>query len=111
MKFRRSLFFVVLVALSVSAGFAQQLAPAQIGRLTGEREATVLRHLTRTRRAVRKAIEHRLRVDHGFSQIEIGQCFANLSANADAIDLVEWLREGNPRNVFDRMRLADIGTG
>lgn len=83
--------------LRLGCYYARGMTLAQIGRVMGGHEATVSRHLLRTRRAVRSAVESRLRTDYGFSEAEITECFASLSADADTIDLTEWLRGGNPR--------------
>lgn len=77
--------------------YAQEMTLAQIGRLTGEHEATVSRHLARTRRALRVAVEQGLRAAHGFGEAEITECFASLSADAGSIDLGKWLPAGGER--------------
>ena len=83
--------------LRLGCYYAQEMTLAQIGRLTGEHEATVSRHLTRTRRDIRAAVEQRLRHDHGFGETEITECFASLAADAGSIDLGEWLPSGDER--------------
>lgn len=83
--------------LRLGCYYARGMSLAQIGRVLGGHEATVSRQLLRTRRAIRAAVEGRLREDYGFSDAEITECFASLSADAEAIDLTEWLRGGNPR--------------
>lgn len=77
--------------------YAQEMTLAQIGRLTGEHEATVSRHLARTRRALRVAVEQGLRAAHGFGEAEITECFASLSADAGSIDLGKWLPASSER--------------
>ena len=47
--------------LRLRSYYVTQLTLAQIGRITGEHEATVSRHLTRTRRALRGGMERHLR--------------------------------------------------
>ena len=64
---------------------------AQIGRLTGEHEATVSRHLARTRREIRAAVERALRERHRFGEREISECFASVATDAGALDLADWL--------------------
>lgn len=66
---------------------AQQMTLAQIGRMTGEHEATVSRHLTRTRRTVREQVEARLREQHGFGEREIAECFASAVEDGGTLDL------------------------
>jgi RNA polymerase sigma factor (sigma-70 family) len=48
---------------------------AQIGRLTGEHEATVSRQLKRTRAALRERTERRLRDEAGLRDAEVARCF------------------------------------
>ncbi len=55
--------------------YLQDLTLAQIGRLTREHEATVSRHLQRTRRALRKSVEHSLREEKRLSDAQIRLCF------------------------------------
>jgi RNA polymerase sigma-70 factor (ECF subfamily) len=83
--------------LRLGCYYAQEMTLAQIGRLTGEHEATVSRHLTRTRREIRGAVERRLREQHHFAEQEISECFAAISADAGAINLGEWLELPDPR--------------
>jgi len=83
--------------LRLGCYYARGMSLAQIGRLIGGHEATVSRQLLRTRREIRAAVEARLRTDYGFSEPEITECFAGMAADAEAIDLTEWLRGGNPR--------------
>ncbi len=77
--------------LRLGCYYAQEMTLAQIGRLSGEHEATISRHLTRTRRVIRQAVEDRLREEHGFGEREISECFASVAADAGAIDLGDWL--------------------
>lgn len=77
--------------LRLGCYYAQEMTLARIGQLTGEHEATVSRHLARTRRAVRDAVERSLRADHGFGDREIGECFASVTADAGPVDLGAWL--------------------
>ena len=80
--------------LRLGCYYAEQMTLAQIGRITREHEATVSRHLARTRRAIREEVERRLRADHGFAAAEVAECFASLSGDAGALDLAEWLPGG-----------------
>ena len=77
--------------------YAQQMTLAQIGRLAGEHEATVSRHLARTRRDIRTAVERHLREQHRFGDAEIAECFASVSADAGPIDLSDWLEPDRGR--------------
>ena len=60
---------------------------AAIGRQLREHEATVSRHLTRTRRRLRDDIEKRLRRDHGFDARAVAECFESVIEDAGALDL------------------------
>jgi RNA polymerase sigma-70 factor len=77
--------------LRLGCYYAQEMTLASIGRITGEHEATVSRHLARTRRALRDAVEQQLRSAHGFADREIDECFASVAADSGPIDLGEWL--------------------
>ena len=77
--------------LRVACYYAQQMTLAQIGRLTGEHEATVSRQLARTRSAIRGSIEERLRRTHELSEAAIADCFRSVSDDAGPLDLVELL--------------------
>ncbi len=83
--------------LRLGCYYAQEMTLAQIGRLTGEHEATVSRHLTRTRRDIRQAVEQELREQHRFGDQEISECFASVSADAGAINLGDWLGPDDTR--------------
>ena len=83
--------------LRLGCYYAQEMTLAQIGRLTGEHEATVSRHLARTRRDIRQAVERALREQHGFGDREIDECFASVSADAGALNLRDWLGPDDPR--------------
>lgn len=88
--------------LRLGCYYAQEMTLASIGRITGEHEATVSRHLARTRRRLRDTVEQLLRADHGFGDREIAECFASLAADAGPLDLGQWLSPGdagkNPRD-------------
>ncbi len=55
--------------------YVQDLTLAQIGRLLGEHEATVSRHLDRARRDLRKEVERALRADKRLSDAQIRLCY------------------------------------
>ncbi len=79
--------------------YAQQMTLAEIGRLLKEHEATVSRHLSRTRRAIRDEVEQRLRNHHGFVDREVSECFASMSADAGGLDLAAVLAGGSDGKV------------
>jgi hypothetical protein len=75
--------------LRLNCYYAQQLTLAQIGRLLNEHEATVSRHLSRTRRAVRDDIEGQLRTDKRLTEEEVAACFESVVDDAGPLDLAE----------------------
>ena len=70
--------------LRLRLDYGQQLTLAQIGRLTGEHEATVSRKLDRARRDLKNSVETSLRREHGLSEAAVREC---LEAAADAPEL------------------------
>jgi RNA polymerase sigma factor (sigma-70 family) len=77
--------------------YAQQLKLAEIGRLLGEHEGTVSRHLTRTRRLIRGDIERQLRDEEQLGEAEIAECFASVMDDAGPLDVVELFGSGGER--------------
>jgi RNA polymerase sigma factor (sigma-70 family) len=73
--------------LRLGCYYAQGLTLAETGRILREHEATVSRHLARTRQAIRGEVERRLRDEEGLSDGQISECFAAVSADAGPIDL------------------------
>jgi RNA polymerase sigma-70 factor (ECF subfamily) len=66
--------------------YVQQVTLAAIGRLLGEHEGTVSRHLTRTRAAIRQDVDNRLRAV-GFTPAQIAEGFAAIVADAGPLDV------------------------
>ena len=75
--------------LRLSSYYARDMTLAAIGRMLGEHEATVSRHLTRTRREIRTAAEVRLREHHGLDERAMSECFTSVTEDAGALDLGE----------------------
>jgi RNA polymerase sigma-70 factor (ECF subfamily) len=75
--------------LRLGCYYAQNLTLAEIGRLLGEHEATVSRHLAKTRREIRRAVEGRLRDQHHLDGGGIAQCFDAVLEDAGTMDLAE----------------------
>ena len=75
--------------LRLGCYYAQDLTLAVIGRMLGEHEATVSRHLTRTRRTIRETVEQRLRDESGFSDAEIAECFRSVVDDPGSLDLAD----------------------
>jgi hypothetical protein len=61
--------------LRLRSYYAVELTLAQIGRLTGEHEATVSRQLARTRRHVREEVSRDLREKAGLDEAEVARAF------------------------------------
>jgi RNA polymerase sigma-70 factor, ECF subfamily len=66
--------------------YVQQLTLAQIGRLTGEHEATVSRKLDRARRDLKVRIERALREDHRLTSAEVASSL-EYATNQGSLDL------------------------
>ena len=73
--------------LRVRSYYVGQLTLAKIGRLTGEHEATVSRHLSRTRRALRDAAERHLREQAQLSDAQIARAFELALEDSGALNL------------------------
>ena len=73
--------------LRLSYYYVQELTLAEAGRLLREHEATVSRQLTRTRRAIRIAIERELREQGGLTEAQIAECFASVAEDPGPLDL------------------------
>jgi hypothetical protein len=83
--------------LRLGCYYAQGMTLARVGRLLSEHEATVSRHLSRTRRIIREDIERQLRVE-GLGDAEMAQCFECVVNDAGSIDLSRMLASGDARN-------------
>lgn len=73
--------------------YAQEMTLADIGRVTREHEATVSRHLARTRRDLRSDLERRLAQDHRLTAGELRECISSVVDDAGTLDLGVLLRE------------------
>ena len=82
--------------LRLSAYYLQRLTLAQIGRTTGEHEATVSRRLDRIRRDLRSAVERLLRNTHHLGDAQVREC---LDAALDDVGLnLDDVLDGDGRN-------------
>jgi RNA polymerase sigma-70 factor (ECF subfamily) len=72
--------------------YVVEMTLAEIGRLTGEHEATVSRHLARTRRALRSAVEQDLREHARLNDAQISRALELALEDPGGLDL---------RQVFD----------
>jgi len=91
--------------LRLRSYYAAGLTLAQIGRLTGEHEATVSRQLKRTRGVLRQSVERLLRDEARLSAPEIARAVELAVEDPDATaDLQAILQPGGERkdNWFDR---------
>lgn len=70
--------------------YGEDLTLAQIGRVTGESEATVSRKLERARRGLRERIEQSLRDEHGLAARAIAECF-EIAASAPELQMTRLL--------------------
>jgi RNA polymerase sigma factor (sigma-70 family) len=89
--------------LRLGCYYAQEMTLVQIGKLTHESEATVSRHLARTRRAIRGSVERYLRDRPGFGDAEIRECFAAVVEDTGELDLGALLG-GRKNSVDDRSK-------
>ena len=82
--------------LRIACYYAQEMTLAQIATVTREHEATVSRHIAKSRRAIRADVERRLRSEYRFAERQIAECFASLVDDSGNLDLGEWLDTGRP---------------
>ena len=80
------------------------LTLAQIGRSLGEHEATVSRHLARTRRDLRNAVERHLREREGLDPAAIAECLSSVLEDAGTLDVVELMEAAAGRKNADADR-------
>lgn len=81
--------------------YAQELTLAQAGRLLGEHEATVSRHLSRTRRLIRAFVEEELG-GAGLSAEEIDRSFDLAMEDAGDLDLSRMVAADRKDPALDR---------
>ena len=77
---------------------------AAIGRMLKEHEATVSRNLTRTRAALREAVEARLRAEHGMDEAAISECLQSVAADPGRLDVAELVGTAPVRKIAARDR-------
>jgi len=73
--------------------YVQQLTLKQIGRVTGQHEATVSRHLEAVRKKMRKRIETYLRKAKKLSAYDVDRCF-DFASRGISVDLEKELKSG-----------------
>jgi len=89
--------------LRLACYYAEDLTLAQIGRLLGEHEATVSRHLSRTRKTVRERVE-RLLADQGLTPEAVAECLSSVASDAGPLDLRALLGVDTARKLLARDR-------
>ena len=80
--------------LRLRAYYEQDLTLSQVGRLTGEHEATVSRQLAKSRKLLRADVEQQMRAESGLSEAEIARCVAVMTEDAGPLDLRELFGSG-----------------
>jgi RNA polymerase sigma-70 factor (ECF subfamily) len=79
--------------LRLGCYYVQELTLAETGRLMKESEATSSRQLARTRLAIRRDVERRLRDDSRLSEDQIAACFASVTDDPGPLDLKQIIYE------------------
>jgi RNA polymerase sigma-70 factor (ECF subfamily) len=77
--------------LRLACYYAEEMTLAETATIVGEHEATSSRQLTKTRRAIRVAVESQLRSDEKLTDAQIAQCFASVADDAGPLDLQQIL--------------------
>lgn len=90
--------------LRLRSYYVSQLTLAEIGRMTGEHEATISRQLARTRRALRDAMERHLRDEAHLSDRQISRAFELAVDDPGAMDLRQVLAQESKDPSRDRSR-------
>lgn len=90
--------------LRLACYYARDMKLAAIGRMLSEHEATVSRHLARTRRDLRAAVEQWLAEHRGYDAAAIAECFAAVADDSGAMDLGTMMAaaEAGKKSVADR---------
>lgn len=90
--------------LRLRSYYVTGLTLAAIGRLTGEHEATVSRHLARTRRDLRGRVERTLREHQGLSAAEIERALELAIEDPGTLDLQQLIGPDSKEPPRDRSR-------
>ena len=90
--------------LRLRSYYVTGLTLAAIGRLTGEHEATVSRHLARTRRDLRDRVERTLREHHGLSAAEVARALELSIEDPGTLDLQQLIGPDSKEPPRDRSR-------
>ena len=73
--------------LRLASYYVQELTLAQIGLLLRESEASASRHLARTRRDIRSAVERQLRDEARLTDDQIAACLASVVEDSGPLDM------------------------
>lgn len=73
--------------LRLASYYVQALTLAQIGRLLRESEASASRHLARTRRDIRMAVERQLREESRMTHDQVAACLASVVDDPGPLDM------------------------
>ncbi len=84
--------------LRLACYYAQNLTLAETGRMLAEHEATVSRHLTRARQAIREDVERQL-AEGGLDAATVDECFAAAVEDAGHFPVTDWLGTEQPRKI------------
>jgi RNA polymerase sigma factor (sigma-70 family) len=79
--------------LRLACYYSQELTLAETGRVLKEHEATVSRHLAKTRRAIRAEVERYLLEEGRLNEAQIDRCFEYGLEDAGPLDLGGMLRK------------------
>lgn len=90
--------------LRLRSYYVSQLTLAAIGRLSGEHEATVSRHLARTRRELRDRVERTLLEHHGLSAAEVARALELSIEDPGTLDLQQLIGPDSKEPPQDRSR-------
>jgi RNA polymerase sigma factor (sigma-70 family) len=86
--------------LRLGCYYAQTLTLAETGRVMDEHEATVSRHLLRTKHTIRREVERRLREAAGMNDAQIEECFAAVVEDPGPLDLNTLLNGVGPEEAI-----------
>jgi hypothetical protein len=95
--------------LRLGCYYAQDMTLAEIGRLLNEHEATVSRHLARTRRTLRESIESHLRTEERLTEPQIVECLTSVMNDAGPLDLSALLAAAGSHKEFGEHRSSGRG--
>jgi RNA polymerase sigma factor (sigma-70 family) len=79
--------------LRLGSYYVEELTLAETGGVLKEHEATVSRHLARTRRAIRDDVERQLRDEAGLKDDQVAACFLSVADDPGPIDLKKVIYE------------------